>query len=71
MLTARADSKYVSDVEPDCKGLIAEKFSGRFYFTPKKIGAQTAEANNNAGLAAARQIVHFFTVGDTTFQVNK
>ncbi len=71
MFTERADFKYVSDVEPDCKGLIAEKFSGRFYFTPKKIGAQTAEANNNAGLAAARQIVHFFTDGDTTFQVNK
>lgn len=67
----RADFKYVSDVEPDCKGLIAEKFSGRFYFTPKKIGAQTAEANNNAGLAAARQIVNFFTKNDTTFQVNK
>lgn len=71
MFAERADFKYVSDVEPDCKGLIAEKFSGRFYFTPKKIGAQTAEANNNAGLAAARQIVNFFTKNDTTFQVNK
>jgi D-3-phosphoglycerate dehydrogenase len=71
MFTERADFKYVSDVEPDCKGLIAEKFSGRFYFTPKKIGAQTAEANNNAGLAAARQIVGFFTKNDTTYQVNK
>jgi D-3-phosphoglycerate dehydrogenase len=71
LFTERADFKYVSDVEPDCKGLIAEKFSGRFYFTPKKIGAQTAEANNNAGLAAARQIVNFFTKNDTTYQVNK
>jgi D-3-phosphoglycerate dehydrogenase len=71
MFAERADFKYVSDVEPDCKGLIAEKFSGRFYFTPKKIGAQTAEANNNAGIAAARQIVSFFTKNDTTFQVNK
>lgn len=71
MYTERNDFKYVSDVEPDCKALIAEKFSGRFYFTPKKIGAQTAEANNNAGLAAARQIVNFFTKNDTTFQVNK
>ena len=71
MFSERADFKYVSDVEPDCKGLIAEKFSGRFYFTPKKIGAQTAEANNNAGLAAARQIVNFFINGDITFQVNK
>ncbi len=67
----RPDFKYVSDVEPDCKGLIIEKFSGRFYFTPKKMGAQTSEANNNAGLAAARQIVNFFTRNDRTFQVNK
>jgi D-3-phosphoglycerate dehydrogenase / 2-oxoglutarate reductase len=71
MFAERADFKYISDVEPDCKGLIAEKYSGRFYFTPKKIGAQTAEANSNAGLAAARQIVNFFTKNETTFQVNK
>jgi len=71
MYAERPDFKYVSDVEPDCKGLIAEKFSGRFYFTPKKMGAQTSEANNNAGIAAARQIVNFFTKNDTTFQVNK
>jgi D-3-phosphoglycerate dehydrogenase / 2-oxoglutarate reductase len=71
MFTERPDFKYVSDVEPDNKGLIAEKFSGRFYFTPKKMGAQTSEANNNAGLAAARQIVDFFTKNDRSFQVNK
>jgi D-3-phosphoglycerate dehydrogenase / 2-oxoglutarate reductase len=71
MFAERADFKYVSDVEPDCKSLIAEKFSGRFYFTPKKMGAQTSEANNNAGLAAARQIVSFFTNNDIAFQVNK
>jgi len=71
MFTERPDFKYVSDVEPDNKGLIAEKFSGRFYFTPKKMGAQTAEANNNAGLAAARQIVGFLKNNDRTFQVNK
>jgi D-3-phosphoglycerate dehydrogenase len=71
MFAERVDFKYISDVEPDCKGLIAEKFSGRFYFTPKKIGAQTAEANNNAGIAATRQIVNFFTKNDTTYQVNK
>lgn len=71
MYAERNDFKYVSDVEPDCKAFIAEKFSGRFYFTPKKIGAQTAEANNNAGLAAAHQIVNFFTKNETTFQVNK
>ncbi len=67
----RPDFKYMSDVEPDCKSEIAEKYTGRFYFTPKKMGAQTSEANNNAGLAAARQIVAFFETGDTTFQVNK
>lgn len=71
MFTERPDFKYVSDVEPDCKVLIAEKFSGRFYFTPKKMGAQTSEANNNAGLAAANQIVNFFVNNDITFQVNK
>lgn len=67
----RPDFKYMSDVEPDCKSEIVEKYSGRFFFTPKKMGAQTAEANNNAGLAAARQIISFFETGDTTFQVNK
>jgi D-3-phosphoglycerate dehydrogenase len=51
--------------------VINEKFKGRFYFTPKKTGAQTNEANNNAGLAAANQIVNFFKKGDKTYQVNK
>lgn len=71
MFTERPDFKYVSDVEPDCKVSIAEKFSGKFFFTPKKMGAQTSEANNNAGLAAAVQIVNFFKNNDCTFQVNK
>ncbi len=71
MFAERADFKYVSDVEPDSKSLIVEKYSGRYYFTPKKMGAQTSEANINAGLAAARQIVNFFTKNDTSFQVNK
>lgn len=71
IFTERPDFKYMSDVEPDCNSEIAEKYAGRFYFTPKKMGAQTSEANNNAGLAAARQIVAFFETGDTTFQVNK
>jgi D-3-phosphoglycerate dehydrogenase len=71
MFTERPDFKYVSDVEPDNKSVIAEQFSGKFFFTPKKIGAQTSEANNNAGLAAARQIIGFFENGDKTFQVNK
>jgi D-3-phosphoglycerate dehydrogenase len=71
MFAERPDFKYLSDVEPDCKGIIAEKHSGRYFFTPKKMGAQTSEANNNAGLAAARQIVAFLTENDRTFQVNK
>jgi D-3-phosphoglycerate dehydrogenase len=71
MFAERADFKYVSDVEPDCKSFISEKYTGRFFFSPKKMGAQTSEANNNAGLAAAQQIVDFITKGDKSFQVNK
>jgi D-3-phosphoglycerate dehydrogenase / 2-oxoglutarate reductase len=67
----RPDFKYLSDIAPDCAGEIEEKFPGRYFFTPKKMGAQTAEANINAGIAGARQIVNFFENGDTTFQVNK
>jgi D-3-phosphoglycerate dehydrogenase len=67
----RKDFRYVSDIAPDNAFVIAEKFAGRYYFTPKKLGAQTEEANINAGLAAARQIVAFLQHGDKTFQVNK
>ncbi len=63
--------KYMSDLTPDCAAEFEEKFPGRFFFTPKKAGAQTAEANLNAGLAAAQQIVDFFEKGDKTYQVNK
>jgi D-3-phosphoglycerate dehydrogenase len=63
--------KYMSDVTPDCENEFIEKFDGRFFFTPKKAGAQTEEANLNAGLAAAEQIVDFFENGVTTHQVNK
>lgn len=63
--------KYMADVTPDCSDEFAEKFSGRYFFTPKKAGAQTAEANINAGVAAAKQIVDFFEQGDVTCQVNK
>jgi len=66
----RPDFKYISDVAPDCAAEIAEKFKDRFFFTPKKMGAQTSEANNNAGVAAAKQIVKFLKTGDTTFKVN-
>ncbi|MHB2153147.1 3-phosphoglycerate dehydrogenase [Calditrichota bacterium GD2] len=71
MFAEREDFKYISDIAPDCAAEIAEKYEGRYFFTPKKMGAQTAEANINAGLAAARQIVNFFEKGDRTFQVNK
>lgn len=50
---------------------LSEKFGKRFFATPKKMGAETAEANINAGLAAANQIVDFFKTGNTRFQVNK
>lgn len=67
----RADFKYVSDVAPDAAAQFNENFKERFLFTSKKSGAQTHEANNNAGLAAANQIVAFFKNGDKKFQVNK
>ncbi len=67
----RKDFRYVSDIAPDNAATFGEKFPGRFYFTNKKQGAQTEEANINAGLAAARQIVAFLQKGDKTFQVNK
>jgi D-3-phosphoglycerate dehydrogenase len=61
---------YISDIAPDNKEVIAEKFEGRFFFTPKKMGAQTAEANINAGIAAAKQIIGYIENGDATFKVN-
>ncbi len=66
----RNDFKYISDIAPDCKDEIAEKFEGRFFFTPKKMGAQTSEANINAGIAAATQIINYLEEGDKTYQVN-
>lgn len=70
VMGARDDFRYISDIAPDCREEIEAKYSGRFFFTPKKMGAQTAEANLNAGVAAARQIVGFLEKGDTTFKVN-
>lgn len=67
----RPDVKYLSDIEPDSKAFFEKNLQGRYYFTPKKMGAQTAEANLNAGIAAAQQIVNFILNGDKTFQVNK
>jgi len=74
LLKAFAEKKgfrYVTDVAPDNMEAINAEYADRIYATPKKMGAQTAEANNNAGVAAARQIIGFFEKGDKTFQVNK
>ncbi len=71
MFEERKDFQYVSDIIPDNEAVIAEKYKGRFCFSKKKTGAQTHEANNNAGIAAANQIVGFFKKGDKTYQVNK
>ncbi len=70
-LEERADLKYITDIAPDMKDELAEAFGKRFFATPKKMGAETAEANINAGLAAARQIVDYIINGNTRFQVNK
>lgn len=71
IFTDRKDFAYLSDVEPTNKAEFEANFKGRFFFTPKKMGAQTEEANINAGIAAASQIVNFLKNGDRTFQVNK
>ena len=70
-LEARPDIRYVADVRPDAADEITERFGKRVFFTPKKMGAQTSEANINAGIAAARQIVAYLRDGDTKYQVNK
>ena len=67
----RPDFSYLSDVTPDCSALFEEKYKGRFIFTAKKMGAQTEEANMNACLAAARQIVDYFKTGNEKYKVNK
>ncbi|MFN2378790.1 MAG: 3-phosphoglycerate dehydrogenase [Bacteroidales bacterium] len=67
----RPDFKYISDIAPDCAADIVASYPGRYFFTPKKMGAQTEEANINSGVAAASQIVRFLKDGDETFRVNK
>lgn len=69
-LSDRPDLKYITDIVPDCYAELREKFGKRVFSTPKKMGAETAQANINAGLAAARQIVDYFATGNTEFQVN-
>jgi len=70
LMAERTDLKYISDIVPDADAEF-KQFEGRYFATPKKMGAQTEEANVNAGLAAANQIVNFFVNGDKKFQVNK
>ncbi|MGQ7868497.1 NAD(P)-dependent oxidoreductase [Sunxiuqinia sp. sy24] len=70
-MASRKDVKYLSDIAPDCADKFNAEFEGRYFFSPKKMGAQTAEANLNAGVAAAEQIVAYLEKGDNTFQVNK
>ena len=71
LMLERTDLKFVTDIKPDMDAEFAEKLEGRYFSTPKKMGAQTAEANINAGIAAAKQINAFFKDGCTKFQVNK
>jgi D-3-phosphoglycerate dehydrogenase / 2-oxoglutarate reductase len=70
MLTEREDFKYISDIAPVSHSELL-KFENRYYATPKKQGAETSEANINAGIAAAKQIIGYLKNGDRTFQVNK
>ncbi|MBO7644612.1 MAG: 3-phosphoglycerate dehydrogenase, partial [Bacteroidales bacterium] len=70
-LEDRPDIMYVTDVAPDNYAALREQFGLRVFATPKKMGAQTSEANINAGLAAARQMCDWFATGNARFQVNK
>jgi len=70
-LRERPDLKYVADIRPDIADELQSEFEGRVFFTPKKMGAQTAEANINAGIAAANQVVAFLRDGIDKFRVNK
>lgn len=70
ILEERADLKYATDIAAGNQAILDEKFGTRVFASPKKMGAETAEANINAGLAAANQIIKFLQTGDTTFKVN-
>lgn len=71
LMLERTDIKYLTDIKPDMDADFAAKCEGRYFATPKKMGAQTAEANVNAGIAAAKQIVGYLKDGITKFQLNK
>lgn len=70
-LEERPDLRYVSDIKPDSAEEFEKKFAARVFFTPKKMGAQTAEANFNAGVAAAEQVIAYLKDGWNKYQVNK
>lgn len=71
LMAERSDFKFVTDIMPKNHAKLAEQFADRYFSTPKKMGAQTAEANTNAGIAAANQIVDFIENGNERFRVNK
>lgn len=71
ILSEREDLKYITDIASENHAELKQKFETRVFASPQKMGAETSEANINAGLASANQIVKFFETGDTTFQVNK
>jgi len=70
IMAERPDFRYISDISPDKKDEFETRFAERIFFTPKKMGAQTAEANINAGLAAVKQIINFFESNDLTYKLN-
>lgn len=70
-LEERPDLRYVSDIKPDTAEEFEKKFGARVFFTPKKMGAQTAEANFNAGVAAAEQVIAYLKDGWNKYQVNR
>ncbi len=70
LMAERPDFKYISDIAPDKRDEFETRFADRIFFTPKKMGAQTAEANINAGVAAVNQIVNFFENNDQTYKLN-
>jgi D-3-phosphoglycerate dehydrogenase / 2-oxoglutarate reductase len=71
LMDERSDFRYLTDIMPAAHATFLAKFPERYFSTPKKMGAQTAEANINAGIAAAEQIVDFFVNGNQRFRVNK
>ena len=71
LMGERVDFTYISDISPDKKAEFENQFESQVFFTPKKSGAQTVEANLNSAVASVTQIINYFENGDTTFQVNK